>query len=192
MSSRNPISFVLYQNKIIGPNYHEWLRNLKIILNYEKIVYVLKKGPPKEAATNAPAEELRLFEEAEIAAEIYDYLQELYDEQTRPQVGGRDLVISNELSTDILLLSLSSSFDDFVVNFNINNLEAGLEEFFNMLTSYEGTIKKEKHVFFMGSSSGKKKGLKGKRKKHFSPSKKNKPSKKEVPNISKVPTKSDK
>ncbi|XP_075473988.1 uncharacterized protein LOC142505050 [Primulina tabacum] len=39
-----------------------------------------------------------------------------------------DVVILSELSTDILLLSLPASFDGFVVNFNMNKLEATLKE----------------------------------------------------------------
>ncbi|XP_075473925.1 uncharacterized protein LOC142504978 [Primulina tabacum] len=110
MSSRNPLSIILDQNKLTGPNYHDWLRNLKIVLNYEKIAYVLKKALPKQAAANATTEELaklykwwdhdlqaksymlasmsnelhRWFEEAVNDADIYGHLQELYGEQTRP------------------------------------------------------------------------------------------------------------
>ncbi|XP_073061849.1 uncharacterized protein [Primulina eburnea] len=136
----------------------------------------------------------RWFEEAVNAADIYDHLQELYGEQTRPlrhatikelmtsrlregasvhehgvrmiglieKLVGLDLVIPNELSTDILLLSLPLSFDGFVVNFNMKKLEDSLEELVNMLSSYEATIEKEKPVFFVGSSSGTKKGSKWK------------------------------
>ncbi|XP_073304175.1 uncharacterized protein [Primulina huaijiensis] len=62
-----------------------------------------------------------------------------------------DLVIPNELSTDILLLSLQPSLDGFVLHFNMNKLEGSLKELVNMLTSYEATIKKDKNVFLMGS-----------------------------------------
>ncbi|XP_075479539.1 uncharacterized protein LOC142520449 [Primulina tabacum] len=90
-------------------------------------------------------------------------------------------VIPNELCTNILLLSLPLSFDGFVVNFNMNKLEVSLIELFNMLTGYEATIKKEKHVFLVGSSSGTKKGPKGREgKKRSGPSMKNKPSKKKL------------
>ncbi|XP_073033751.1 uncharacterized protein [Primulina eburnea] len=87
---------------------------------------------------------------------------------------GLDLVISNELSKDILLLSLASSSDGFVMYFNMNKLEANLEELVNMLTSYEVSIKKaaskrKKHVFLVGSSLRKKKGPKRKEKKHSAP-----------------------
>ncbi|XP_073133409.1 uncharacterized protein [Henckelia pumila] len=89
-----------------------------------------------------------------------------------------DVVMPAELLTDILLLSLPSSFDGFVVNFNMNKLETILEELVNMLTTYEATIKKEKSVLFVGSSSGTKKGAQSKGKKRSAPPKRNKPNKK--------------
>ncbi|XP_073300550.1 uncharacterized protein [Primulina huaijiensis] len=76
-----------------------------------------------------------------------------------------DLVIPNELSSNILLPSLSTSFDGFVKNLNMNKMERSLEELVNMLATYEATIKKENHVFLVGLSPGPKKGSqeKGKR-----------------------------
>ncbi|XP_075499223.1 uncharacterized protein LOC142537604 [Primulina tabacum] len=91
---------------------------------------------------------------------------------------GLDVVIPSELSTDILLLSFPASFDGFLVNIDMNKLEATLEELVNMLTTYEATIKNEKHVLLVGSSSGTKKGAPNKGKKRSAPLKKNKPNKK--------------
>ncbi|XP_073019755.1 uncharacterized protein [Primulina eburnea] len=71
---------------------------------------------------------------------------------------GLDVIIPGELATDIILLSLPPSFDGFVVNFNMNKLEAGLEELVNMLNTYEATIKREKPVLLVGSLSGTKRG----------------------------------
>ncbi|XP_073130816.1 uncharacterized protein [Henckelia pumila] len=73
-----------------------------------------------------------------------------------------DMVLPHELLVDVLLLSLPDSFDGFVVNFNMNKIEATLEELVNMLTSFEGTMKKEKPVLLVGSSSRAKKWPKGK------------------------------
>ncbi|KAG6532462.1 hypothetical protein ZIOFF_006307 [Zingiber officinale] len=92
-----------------------------------------------------------------------------------------DLVIPHELSTNIILLSLPSSFENFVVNFNMNKLEATLEELVNMLVNYEATMKKENFIFLVGSSSGSKKGPKKKGKKCSAPMKKIKPNKKARP-----------
>ncbi|KAG6470267.1 hypothetical protein ZIOFF_071332 [Zingiber officinale] len=92
-----------------------------------------------------------------------------------------ELVIPYNLWTNIILLSLPSSFDNFVVNFNMNKLEATLEELVNMLANYEATMKKKKSIFLVGSSSRSKKGPKKKEKKCSAPMKKIKPNKKPMP-----------
>ncbi|KAG6506400.1 uncharacterized protein LOC121979488 [Zingiber officinale] len=208
MASQNPLSVILDQNKLTGPNYSDWLRNLKIVPASERIAYTLDKTPPKEAPVNATPDELeklekwsdrnlqarcymlasmsnemqRWFEETVDAKDIHIHLQELYGAQTRSvrhatikelmtthmrdgasvhkhgvkmiglieKLVSLDLVIPHKLSTYIILLSLPSSFDNFVVNFNMNKLEATLEELINMLANYEATMKKEKICFPCG------------------------------------------
>ncbi|XP_075489493.1 uncharacterized protein LOC142528335 [Primulina tabacum] len=102
MTARNPLSIILDQNKLTGPNYNDWFRNLKIVLNSEKIAYVLDKKPPNEAASDVSETELaklekwwdhdlqaksymlasmsnelqRRFEEATNAADIHLHLKE--------------------------------------------------------------------------------------------------------------------
>ncbi|KAK6143248.1 hypothetical protein DH2020_023596 [Rehmannia glutinosa] len=44
--AKNPIATILEHNKLTGPNFFDWLRNLKIVLQYEKRAYVLEKSPP--------------------------------------------------------------------------------------------------------------------------------------------------
>ncbi|KZV46233.1 hypothetical protein F511_08676 [Dorcoceras hygrometricum] len=80
-------------------------------------------------------------------------------------LAGLDITLPHELSVDVLLLSLPAAFDPFVVNFNMNKLAATLEEVVNMLVVFEGTIKKDKPVLLMGSSSSAKKGPRRKGKK---------------------------
>ncbi|XP_075474919.1 uncharacterized protein LOC142505711 [Primulina tabacum] len=74
----------------------------------------------------------------------------------------------------------------------MNKLEATLEELVNMLTTYEATIKKEKIVLLVGSSSGTKKGAPNKGKKRSAPLKKNKPNKKPYKKPTPGPSKPDK
>ncbi|XP_075479288.1 uncharacterized protein LOC142520173 [Primulina tabacum] len=173
MSTRNPLSIILDQNKLIGPNYHDWFRNLKIVLNSERIAYVLDKKPQMEAAPDISWIELaklekhwdhdlqaksymlasmsnklqRRFEEAVNAADIHLHLKKLYDVQTRSE---RHATVK-ELMTTRLREGTSvhehATFDEFVVNFNTNKLEATLEELVNMLTNYEPQLKR-KSMFF--------------------------------------------
>ncbi|XP_073133292.1 uncharacterized protein [Henckelia pumila] len=223
MANRNPLSAILDTNKLIGPNYSDWLRNLKIVLASEKLTYVLTKAPPKEAAKDIIPDELKKletwrFENAVNDADIHLHLQDLYGAQTRAErfttvkalmtarmreetsvhehgirmIGyierlvSLDMVLPHELLVDVLLLSLPNSFDGFVVNFSMNKIEATLEELVNMLTSFEATMKKEKPVLLVGSSSRAKKWTKEKGKKHFSPTQKKKPNKKRLLNVPKT------
>ncbi|XP_042448896.1 uncharacterized protein LOC122033802 [Zingiber officinale] len=188
MASRNPLSVILDQNKLIGPNYSNCLRNLKIVLAYEKIAYTLDKAPSKEAPVNATPDEseklkkwldhnlqARCYMLASMLNELQRWFKEIVDakdihtptrvvwctdsfnkacdcqgahdgsmqdgvsvhEHGVKMIGliekllSLDLVIPHELLTNIILLSLPSSFDNFVVNFNMNKLEATLEELVN-------------------------------------------------------------
>ncbi|XP_073035174.1 uncharacterized protein [Primulina eburnea] len=200
MSTRNPLSIILDQNKLTGPNYNDWFRNLKIVLNSEKIVYVLDKKPPKEAAPNISRTELAKLEihwdhdlqaKSYMLASMSNELQRRFEEAVNAAYIHLHLK-EFELSTDILLLSLPASFDGFVVNFNMNKLEATLEELINMLTNYEATIEKEKSVLLVGSSYGTKKGAPNKGNKRSAPPKKNKPNKKPYKKANQGPSKPDK
>nr|XP_011465765.1 PREDICTED: uncharacterized protein LOC105351880 [Fragaria vesca subsp. vesca] len=44
--SEHPITKILNENRLEGPNFNEWLRNLRIVLTFDKIAYVLQNAPP--------------------------------------------------------------------------------------------------------------------------------------------------
>ena len=44
MRSSNPLAIILDQNRLIHPNFIDWLRNLKVVLASEKIFYVLEQS----------------------------------------------------------------------------------------------------------------------------------------------------
>ncbi|KAG6394913.1 hypothetical protein SASPL_145504 [Salvia splendens] len=46
-------------------------------------------------------------------------------------------VLPANVSTNLILQSLPSSFENFIVNFNMNNTKVGLSELHNMLKTYE-------------------------------------------------------
>ena len=45
---------LLDSDKLIGSNFDSWYQKLKIILEYERILYVLTDKTPEEPAANAP------------------------------------------------------------------------------------------------------------------------------------------
>ncbi|KAL3633507.1 hypothetical protein CASFOL_022269 [Castilleja foliolosa] len=61
-----------------------------------------------------------------------------------------EVVLPHQLSTDLILLSLPSSYEPFIVNFNMNKLEPPMDELLNMLVSFESTMRKEKPVLLVG------------------------------------------
>ena len=44
---------ILESNKLIGSNYIDWLRNVKIVLRSEKLTHVITEPVPPEPADNA-------------------------------------------------------------------------------------------------------------------------------------------
>ena len=63
-----------------------------------------------------------------------------------------------DMSTDLILQSLPESFSQFIVNFNMNKIQASLPQLLNMLTTAEGNLQKEKpEVLFVGGTNKKRK-----------------------------------
>ncbi|GAV61355.1 UBN2 domain-containing protein, partial [Cephalotus follicularis] len=77
------------------------------------------------------------------------------------QLDGLGSKVDNELSVDLILTSLPDSFQQFVINFHTNKIEATLHELINMLKTVEGTFKQAKAlVLLLGEFSKGKKGKK--------------------------------
>ena len=49
---------LLEKNTLTGPNYLDWLRNIKLIFSLEKTSYVLSSPVPKETKEGASQEEV--------------------------------------------------------------------------------------------------------------------------------------
>ncbi|KAL0294765.1 UNVERIFIED_CONTAM: hypothetical protein Sangu_3211500 [Sesamum angustifolium] len=58
-----------------------------------------------------------------------------------------------ETYVDVILQSLPSSYDQFIINFNISGLEKSFHELINMLVQYEGTIEKSTPPVLVGEAS---------------------------------------
>ena len=61
-----------------------------------------------------------------------------------------------ELCIDLILQSLLESFSPFIINFNMNKIEATLFKLLNMLKSVEGTMQKDKSSVMVVSRANKK------------------------------------
>ena len=54
MANTLSLRSLLDSDKLTGPNFDSWYQNLKIVLEHEKILYVLTKQAPEEPTANAP------------------------------------------------------------------------------------------------------------------------------------------
>ena len=57
MRPSNPLSIILDNNRLTGPNFVDWLRNLKVVLAFEKILYVIEQSLPQSLPENSSQEE---------------------------------------------------------------------------------------------------------------------------------------
>ena len=58
MSSTNPLRGIMDANRLIGPNFTDWLMNLKILLKSKRIAYVLEGDGPVEPISDASEDEV--------------------------------------------------------------------------------------------------------------------------------------
>ncbi|KAL0311618.1 UNVERIFIED_CONTAM: hypothetical protein Sangu_2456500 [Sesamum angustifolium] len=60
--SKNPLTVILDNNKFSGTNYNDWLRNLRITLDYENQEYIMDKPLPQTLPDGSSSEERETFE----------------------------------------------------------------------------------------------------------------------------------
>ncbi|KAL0454911.1 UNVERIFIED_CONTAM: hypothetical protein Slati_0830300 [Sesamum latifolium] len=71
--------------------------------------------------------------------------------------------LNNDTYIDVILQSLPSSYNPFIVNYNMNRLEKSIHELINMLVQYEATTHKSEPAVLVGEASTSKAKGKGAR-----------------------------
>ncbi|XP_028073555.1 uncharacterized protein LOC114275751 [Camellia sinensis] len=200
MTYFNPLSKILDDNRLTGPNYVDWKRNLTVVLTVEKLNHVLTTDPlalPKADATDKQHEAARKWHEADdvakccilasrtnvlqkqhegvpTAKDMMVNLKEMFGEHSisacqiamkalmsAKMVEGTpvrehvlkmisfinilenlDVNIDGETKIDAILSALPDSYNQFILNYNMNKLIVALSELLNMLQSTEDVIKK--------------------------------------------------
>ncbi|KAL0307461.1 UNVERIFIED_CONTAM: hypothetical protein Sangu_2492600 [Sesamum angustifolium] len=189
--SKNPLTLIVDNNKFNGTNYTDWLRNLRIVLDYENQGDIMDKPLPQTLPDGSSSEERETFERwhadhskvrSIILASMSNNVQKQYDRlndvalilQRMKEVYAipdrhtsekklEDLKagLENDTYIDVILQSLPPSYDSLIFNFNMNGLEKSINELINMLVQYEATIKKSTPSILIGEASTFK--VKGKR-----------------------------
>ena len=60
--SFNPLSDILKENKLTGPNYIDWKRNLNLVLTAESYKYILTDLFPSTPDNNSSKEEIETYQ----------------------------------------------------------------------------------------------------------------------------------
>ncbi|KAL0329166.1 UNVERIFIED_CONTAM: hypothetical protein Sradi_4903300 [Sesamum radiatum] len=60
--SKNPLALMMETNKFNGTNYNDWLRNMRIVLDFENQGYVLDKQLPAALPEGSSHKECITFE----------------------------------------------------------------------------------------------------------------------------------
>ncbi|KAL0427579.1 UNVERIFIED_CONTAM: hypothetical protein Slati_2932700 [Sesamum latifolium] len=71
--------------------------------------------------------------------------------------------LDNDTYIDVILQSLPLSYDPFIINYNMNELEKFIHELINMLVQYEATTHKSEPTVLVGEASTSKAKGKGAR-----------------------------
>ncbi|XP_074343045.1 uncharacterized protein LOC141680834 [Apium graveolens] len=191
MSSALSLRSILDANKLTGPNFADWLRNLRIVLKSEKMGYVLNSQLPKAPDDDATCQEHQEYhnwiDEANVAqcimlASMNPELQKQHEHMDAYTIlvhlqeflGQLGFVMDGELSQDLILQLLPDSFSQFVVNFHMNKMDVSLPELHNMLKTAESNFPSKKSSVLLigeGSTSKKRKRSFPKKKKKIGESK---------------------
>ncbi|KAL0405469.1 UNVERIFIED_CONTAM: hypothetical protein Slati_3860800 [Sesamum latifolium] len=180
--SKNPLTLIMDTNKFNGTNYNDWLRNIRIVLDFENQGYVLDMPLPMALPEGSSPEERMTFERW-----LEDNRKICRDESILQDEDGRRFIcaesygvkmlslvekledlkagLDNDTYIDVILQSLPPSYDPFIINYNMNGLEKSIHELINMLVQYEATTHKSAAALLVGEAATFK--VKGKRAGHW-------------------------
>ncbi|KAG8478355.1 hypothetical protein CXB51_028118 [Gossypium anomalum] len=166
---------VLEKDKLNGLNFLDWFRNLRIVLKQEQKLYVIEKPLPNEPPANASRAgkdaykkhldemvdvgclmlatmnlELQKQHEDMVSYDMIEHLKELYQGKQGKQ-GKRGSISLRPYSND--------SYSQFVLNFNMNEIDKTLPQLLSMLRTAEGNMKKvgPKPILMVRNNKGKRK-----------------------------------
>ncbi|KAL0439995.1 UNVERIFIED_CONTAM: hypothetical protein Slati_2482500 [Sesamum latifolium] len=173
--SKNLLTLIMDTNKFNGTNYDDLLRNLRIVLDFKNQGYILDK-PLVLPERSSPEERLTfdkwLEDNPKICREKTFFGTKIAEGSSVQSHGVKMLFLvgkledlkaglENDTYIDVILQSLPSSYDPFIVNYNMNGHEKSIHELINMLVQYEATTHKSAPTVLVGEASTSK--AKGKR-----------------------------
>nr|GEU61234.1 hypothetical protein [Tanacetum cinerariifolium] len=162
------------KQKLSGPNFIDWYRQLMIVLSIEdKLNYLEQPIPPDPIAPEgqqvAPeiiaahtawikgSKEISGLMLMTIEPEIQRNLENLHAHEMllelktlfAQQAEAFGVPVTLSLEVSLILISLRKEFDGFVQNYNMHNMEKTINELHAMLKLHEQTLPKKTHLLFM-------------------------------------------
>ncbi|XP_047064419.1 uncharacterized protein LOC124672191, partial [Lolium rigidum] len=165
-----------------GSNFTDWFRHVRIFLAGVSMQYVLDAPLGLEAELQKRFEhhdpcdmmrELKLIFETHAAVESYEASKQFFSCMMEEgssvsehmlamsvhakKLSDMGMMIPNQLGIHRVLQSLPPSYKNFVMNYNMRNMNKDLPELFSMLKSAEVEIKKENQVLMVNKTTSFKK-----------------------------------
>ncbi|GJR98500.1 zinc finger, CCHC-type containing protein [Tanacetum coccineum] len=151
------------KQKLTGPNFIDWYRQLRIVLSVEdKLDYLEQPIPPAPVPAQAGQQELKTLFAQQAEQEL---LQTVRDFHSCKQEEGQSVSsyvlkmksyidnlerlghpVSLNLGVSLILISLRKEFDSFVQNYNMHGMGKTVNELHAMLKLHEQTLTKKDHA----------------------------------------------
>ncbi|KAL4335245.1 hypothetical protein GQ457_07G009750 [Hibiscus cannabinus] len=170
---------LLKKEKLNGINFLNWFQNLRIILKRERKKYVIEKPVPDELTINA-IELKKTYDtkpkeiyEGQVRQERYETSKALFQcKMSEASPVGAHVIkmmgyiqtlenlgfpLTDELAIDVIQQSLSDSFNPFVRNFNMNEINKTLPQLLGMLRTAKSDLKKNGSKSILMVHEGKRK-----------------------------------
>ncbi|KAK1607767.1 hypothetical protein QYE76_031440 [Lolium multiflorum] len=159
-----------------GSNFTDWFRHVRIFLTGCAILCSLEAELQKRFEHHDPCDmmrELKLIFETHAAVESYEASKQFFNCMMEEgssvsehmfamsghakKLSDLGIVIPNQLGIHRVLQSLPPSYKNFLMNYNMQNMNKELPELFSMLKSAEVEIKKENQVLMVNKTTSFKK-----------------------------------
>nr|XP_043638003.1 uncharacterized protein LOC122609007 [Erigeron canadensis] len=156
---------MLEREKLSGPNFNDWYRQLRIVLRAERKYKVLEEPRPVAPAANASTEALAEYAAAydrhneQAGVELYDLIDVLHDlrhEQGTPvsthilkmkgyfeQLERLKFPYAKQVQIGLILKSLSKDFEEFGRNYTMHSMDKNVPELLAMAVEFEKKLPKK-------------------------------------------------
>ncbi|GKA03315.1 retrotransposon protein, putative, ty1-copia subclass [Tanacetum coccineum] len=163
-TNNTTIRSILLEEKLIGSNFTNWYRNLRIVLRYEKKMKFVEQpiGPAPDPETADPDTIDKYYETVNLEQEVACLMLSIKAFHACKEEDGQSVssyllkmksyldtlerlgyAMPNKLGVSLILNSLNKDYDQFAQNYNMHNMGKTLVELHAMLKLHEKGIPKK-------------------------------------------------